>query len=95
MGGNNMNKADIVEQMAEAVGKSKKDSEKILNGLIECIEDALNEGEKIQLVGFGTFEVRERQPRKGRNPQSGEIINIPGGRVPAFKPGKALRDAVK
>jgi DNA-binding protein HU-beta len=90
-----MNKADIVEQMAEAVGKSKKDSEKILNGLIECIEDALNEGEKIQLVGFGTFEVRERQPRKGRNPQSGEIINIPGGRVPAFKPGKALRDAVK
>ncbi len=90
-----MNKADIVEQMAEAVGKSKKDSEKILNGVIECIEDALNEGEKIQLVGFGTFEVRERQPRKGRNPQSGEIINIPGGRVPAFKPGKALRDAVK
>lgn len=90
-----MNKADIVEQMAEAMDKSKKDSEKILNCLLECIGDALNEGEKIQLVGFGTIEVRERQPRKGRNPQSGEVINIPGARVPAFKPGKALREAVK
>lgn len=90
-----MNKADIVEQLAEALGKSKKDSEKILNCFFECVEEALIEGDKIQLVGFGTLEVRERQPRKGRNPQSGEVINIPGGRVPAFKPGKALKDAVK
>ncbi|MEQ8176462.1 MAG: HU family DNA-binding protein [Syntrophomonadaceae bacterium] len=90
-----MNKADIVEQMAEALGKSKKDSEKIFNCLMECLTDALVDGEKIQLVGFGTIEVRERQPRKGRNPQSGEVINIPGGRVPSFKPGKALKDAVK
>lgn len=90
-----MNKADIVEKMAEILGKSKKDSEKILNSIMACVLDALLEGEKIQLVGFGTLEVRERQPRKGRNPQSGEVINIPGGRVPVFKPGKALRDAVK
>lgn len=90
-----MNKADLVEQIAEGLGKSKKDTEKVLNGIIECFVDALNDGEKIQLVGFGTFEVRERQPRKGRNPQNGEVIDIPGGRVPAFKPGKALRDAVK
>ncbi|MEN6390294.1 MAG: HU family DNA-binding protein [Syntrophomonas sp.] len=90
-----MNKADIVEQMAEILGKSKKDSEKIFNCLMDCFEEALVDGEKIQLVGFGTLEVRERQPRKGRNPQSGEVINIPGGRVPAFKPGKALKDAVK
>lgn len=90
-----MNKAELVEQLAVALDKSKKDSEKILNCFMECLVKALKEGEKIQLVGFGTLEVRERQPRKGRNPQSGEVINIPGGRVPAFKPGKALRDAVK
>jgi len=73
---------------------TKKDVEKVINTLFATIEEALKDGSKVQLVGFGTFEVRERQARKGRNPQTGEEIEIPAARIPAFKAGKALKDAV-
>ena len=73
---------------------TKKDAEKFVNAFFSTVEDALKSGDKVQLIGFGTFEVRERQARKGRNPQSGEEISIPAARVPAFKAGKALKDAV-
>jgi len=90
-----MNKGELIGQVAASLGKTRKDAEKVIEALFECVEEALQSGDNVQLVGFGTFEVRERQPRKGRNPQTGEIINIPGGRVPAFKAGKTLKDAVK
>jgi DNA-binding protein HU-beta len=80
--------------MAEKSGLTKKDSEKALNSFIEAVEEALVKGEKVQLVGFGTFEVRERSARKGRNPQTGEEIDIPAASVPAFKAGKALRESI-
>ena len=89
-----MNKTELVAQVAEQVEMSKKDVEKLVNVLFGTIEDALKEGEKVQLVGFGTFEVRDRKARKGRNPQTGDEIEIPATRVPAFKAGKTLKDAV-
>ncbi|OPG99213.1 DNA-binding protein, partial [Chryseobacterium mucoviscidosis] len=73
---------------------SKKDATKAVDSVFDTILDALKNGEKIQLIGFGNFEVRERSARKGRNPQTGEEIEIPASKVPAFKPGKALKDAV-
>lgn len=89
-----MNKAELISVMAEKSGLTKKDSEKALNSFIEAVEEALVKGEKVQLVGFGTFEVRERSARKGRNPQTGEEIDIPAVSVPAFKAGKALRESI-
>jgi len=89
-----VNKAELISVMAEKSGLTKKDSEKALNSFIEAVEEALVKGEKVQLVGFGTFEVRERSARKGRNPQTGEEIDIPAASVPAFKAGKALRDSI-
>lgn len=89
-----MNKAELISVMAEKSGLTKKDSEKALNSFIETVEEALVKGEKVQLVGFGTFEVRERSARKGRNPQTGEEIDIPAVSVPAFKAGKALRESI-
>lgn len=89
-----MNKAELISVMAEKSGLTKKDSEKALNAFVEAVEDALAEEDKVQLVGFGTFEVRERKARKGRNPQTGEEIDIPATKVPAFKAGKALKDIV-
>lgn len=89
-----MNKAELISVMAEKSGLTKKDSEKALNSFIEAVEEALVKGDKVQLVGFGTFEVRERSARKGRNPQTGEEIDIPAASVPAFKAGKALRDSI-
>lgn len=89
-----MNKTELVAIMAEKADLSKKDAEKALNAFVEAVEAALEKGDKIQLVGFGTFEVRERAARTGRNPQSGEEIKIPAAKSPAFKPGKALKDAV-
>ncbi|HQA61180.1 MAG: HU family DNA-binding protein [Tepidanaerobacteraceae bacterium] len=89
-----MNKAELISVMAEKSGLTKKDSEKALNSFIEAVEEALVKGEKVQLVGFGTFEVRERSARKGRNPQTGEEIDIPAASVPAFKAGKALRESI-
>ncbi|HOV80857.1 MAG TPA: HU family DNA-binding protein [Bacillota bacterium] len=89
-----MNKAELVSNVAEKAELTKKDAEKAVSAVLEAIEEALSKGEKIQLVGFGTFEIRERAARKGRNPQTGEEINIAAARVPVFKAGKLLKDAV-
>ncbi|WP_296865788.1 HU family DNA-binding protein [Thermosyntropha sp.] len=89
-----MNKADLVNKVALEAGMTKKDAEKFINAFFATVEETLKAGEKIQLIGFGTFEVRERKARKGRNPQTGEEIEIPAARMPAFKPGKILKDAV-
>lgn len=89
-----MNKAELIANVAGSAGISKKDAEKAINAFIENIESALKKGDKVQLVGFGTFEVRERAERKGRNPQTNKEITIPASKVPAFKVGKALKDAI-
>jgi len=89
-----MNKTDLVASMAEKGELSKKDAEKALNAFIESVEETLAGGDKIQLVGFGTFEVRERAARKGRNPQTKEEIDIPASKAPVFKVGKGLKDLV-
>ncbi|MGB9813777.1 MAG: HU family DNA-binding protein [Thermovenabulum sp.] len=89
-----MNKADLVSAMAEKSGLTKKDAEKALNAFIDSVTEALAKKDKVQLVGFGTFEVRERSARKGRNPQTGEEIDIPAANIPVFKAGKALRDGI-
>ena len=89
-----MNKTELVANVAEKAGLSKKDAEKALGAVIESIEEALVEGDKIQLIGFGTFEVKDRAARTGRNPQTGKEIEIAASRNPVFKAGKALKDAV-
>jgi DNA-binding protein HU-beta len=89
-----MNKAELIASVAEKTEFTKKDSEKAVGAFLDAIREALAAGEKVQLVGFGTFEIRERAARKGRNPQTGEEINIEAASVPVFKAGKALRDAV-
>lgn len=89
-----MNKADLVTAVAEKTGISKKDSEKAVNAAFDAITEALAAGDKVQLVGFGAFEAKERSARIGRNPKTKEEIQIPASRVPAFKAGKALKDAV-
>jgi DNA-binding protein HU-beta len=88
-------KQDLVNAVAAAAELSKKDAEKAVNATFEAISEALSKGEKVQLIGFGTFETRERAAREGRNPQTGESIKIAATTVPAFKAGKALKDAVK
>ena len=89
-----MNKADLVAAVAEKTGISKKDSEKAVNAAFDAITAALVAGDNVQLVGFGAFETKERSARVGRNPKTKEEIQIPASRVPAFKAGKALKDAV-
>ena len=89
-----MNKAELVAAVAEKAGLSKKDSEKAINAAFDAITGALVSGEKVQLVGFGAFEVKERGERTGRNPQTKETITIPASRVATFKVGKALKEAV-
>ena len=89
-----MNTAELIANVAGSAGISKRDAEKAINAFIENIESALKKGDKVQLVGFGTFEVRERAERKGRNPQTNQEITIPASKVPAFKVGKALKDAI-
>ncbi|UDF14938.1 non-specific DNA-binding protein Hbs [Bacillus pumilus] len=89
-----MNKTELINAVAEASELSKKDATKAVDSVFDTILDALKSGDKIQLIGFGNFEVRERSARKGRNPQTGAEIEIPASKVPAFKPGKALKDAV-
>lgn len=89
-----MNKSDLITSIAEKSNMSKKDAEKALNAFIESVEEALKGGDKVQLVGFGSFEVRERAERKGRNPQTKEEITIPATKAPVFKVGKALKDEV-
>ncbi len=90
-----MNKTELINAVAEASDLSKKDATKAVDAVFDTILNTLKKGEKVQLIGFGNFEVRERAARKGRNPQTGEEIEIPASRVPAFKPGKALKEAVK
>ena len=89
-----MNKAELVAAVAEKTALSKKDSEKAVNAAFEAITEALVGGDKVQLVGFGAFEVKERNARVGRNPKTKETIEIPASRVASFKVGKALKDAV-
>jgi len=89
-----MNKAELVASIAQKSNLSKKDAEQALNAVLSSIEDALVRGEKVQLIGFGSFEVRERAERKGRNPQTKEEITIKASRIPIFRVGKALKDAV-
>ena len=89
-----MNKAELVAAVAEKTALSKKDSEKAVNAAFEAITAALVGGDKVQLVGFGAFEVKERNARVGRNPKTKEEIQIPASRVPVFKAGKALMDVV-
>ncbi|MBC3515125.1 HU family DNA-binding protein [Neobittarella massiliensis] len=89
-----MTKTDLIAKVAEQTGLSKKDAEKAVSAVIDTVSDALVAGDKVQIVGFGTFEVRERSERKGRNPRTKEEITIPASKLPAFKAGKALKDAV-
>lgn len=89
-----MNKAELINAAAEKAGLSKKDTEVALNAALDVITASLAEGDKIQLVGFGAFEVKERAERIGRNPKTKESIKIPASTVPVFKAGKALKDAV-
>lgn len=86
---------ELVELVAEKAGITKKDSEGAVTAIIEGIADTLAKGDKVQLIGFGTFEVRHRQAREGRNPSTGEAIKIAAQNVPAFKAGKALKEMVK
>jgi DNA-binding protein HU-beta len=88
-------KADLVDVVAEKTGMTKKDSAVALEAVLEQITTALKRGAKVQLTGFGSFEVRKRKARKGKNLQTGATITIPASKVPAFKAGKGLKDAVK
>ena len=90
-----MNKSSLIAAVAEKAGITKKDSEKAVAAFIETVQEALKAGDKVQLVGFGTFEVRERAAREGKNPQTGETIKIAASKVPAFKAGQALKDSLK
>ena len=89
-----MNKTELVAAMAEQAGLSKKDAEAALKAFTDVVAEELKKGEKVQLVGFGTFEVSERAAREGRNPQSGEVMQIKASKAPKFKAGKALKDSV-
>lgn len=89
-----MNKTELIVAVAEKSGLTKKDAERALAGMIEVITETLVNGDKVQLVGFGTFAVRTREARKGHNPMTGAEIDIPQTKTPLFKPGKSLKDAV-
>lgn len=89
-----MNKIDLVNTVVKKTEMTKKDAEKAVSAVLSSIEEALSQGDKLQLVGFGTFESKPRKAREGRNPQTGETIQIAATRVPVFKPGKVLKDAV-
>jgi len=89
-----MNKSDLIEKVAAGAGLTKNDASKAVDAVIESITAALREGQAVSLIGFGTFTVRERAARTGRNPSTGELIDIAASRAPAFKAGKALKDAL-
>ena len=90
-----MNKTELIAEIAEKAGLSKKDSEAAVKAFEDAVSESLKKGDKVQLVGFGTFEVSERPARTGRNPQTGETIEIAASRTPKFKAGKALKDMFK
>ena len=89
-----MNKTEFIAAIAEKAEISKKDSEKAVKAFVDVVTEELKKGEKVQLVGFGTFEVSERAAREGRNPQTGETMTIAASKAPKFKAGKALKDLV-
>ena len=89
-----MNKSDLIAAIAAKTGDTKKSAEASVNAFVEVVTNALKQGDKVQLVGFGSFEVRKRAARKGRNPQTKEEIKIPASKAPVFKAGKALKDLV-
>ena len=89
-----MNKTELIAAVAEKTGMTKKDAERVINATIETIEASLVKGDKVQISGFGIFEVKAREARVGRNPRTKETIQIPATRLPAFKASKALKDAV-
>lgn len=90
-----MNKTELISTVAEAAGMSKKDTEQVLNTFFDTVQNTLKQNDKVQIPGFGSFEVRERAARTGRNPHTGETIEIAAAKVPAFKSGKALKDAIQ
>jgi DNA-binding protein HU-beta len=89
-----MNRQELVAAMSENAGISKKDADAAVKAFIDTVGEALKKGDKVQLVGFGTFEVAERAAREGKNPQTGEVIKIKASKAPKFKAGKALKDAL-
>lgn len=89
-----MNKAELVAKIAETCEMTKKDAENAVNAFLDIVEKQLKKGEKVALVGFGTFDVSKRKARDGRNPKTGESMRIPASKSPKFKPGKALKDAI-
>jgi len=90
-----VNKMDVVKAVASRAGLSQADADRAVNAFIDAIADALTRGEKVTVTGFGTFEVRDRAARMGRNPQTGAPLHIPATKTPAFKAGKGLKDAVR
>lgn len=90
-----MNKSELVVAVAEKTGLGKKDAEKAVAAVLDTVTETLKAGEKVQLLGFGTFEIRAREARTGRNPQTNQPVVIPASKAPVFKAGKALKDAVK
>ncbi|HGJ5865524.1 HU family DNA-binding protein [Arsenophonus nasoniae] len=90
-----MNKTEVINQIAEKADLTKKDSEKALNAFIETVTETLKTGDEVQLVGFGSFQVKQRAARDGRNPKTGETLKIAAANVPSFKAGKTLKEAVK
>ena len=90
-----MKKPELIAAVAEKADIEKKTAEKVVNAAIEAVKEALAKGDAVQLIGFGSFEVRNRPERQSRNPQTGETITVPATKAPAFKAGKALKDAVK
>ena len=90
-----INKAELIKEVANSTDLNKTQSDQAIDAVFSAIQNALAKGEKVQLIGFGSFEVRNRAARKGRNPQTGAEIDIPATKIPAFKPGKGLKEAVK
>ncbi|WP_026962270.1 HU family DNA-binding protein [Alicyclobacillus herbarius] len=90
-----MNKMELINKVAERAELKKKDAEAAVNAVFDIITEALKDGDKVQVIGFGTFETRERSARSGRNPQTGETISIPASVVPAFKPGNRLKEVIR
>ena len=89
-----MNKTELIAAVTQSAGLTKKDTERVINAAIDAITASLTAGDKVQISGFGTFEVKEREARIGRNPHTREAVEIPATKVPAFKPRKALKDTV-
>lgn len=90
-----MNKTELIAAVSEAAGVGKKDAEQVLIAFFSTVQETLKQNDKVQIPGFGSFEVRERAARTGRNPHTGETIEIAAAKVPAFKPGKSLKDAIQ